>query len=230
MFVHGLESGPSGEKVQGLRAQGLEVVAADMQMSLKRLDRCNSVSRNLLRTPEVQAAGVVSAALVGLGLGRRSVWPVGLAGVALGAWWSGRGEALTRQAIMASYRRCVEVQREAIARFEPDVVLGSSWGGAITLELMLRGHWQGPAVLLAPAFHKVHRAMGLDPVGRLAGLEPGSTLIFHDPSDDTVPLEDSQALSEQLGLPLHAVDAGGHRLMGLVEDGRLLESLCEVAG
>lgn len=229
MFVHGLESGPSGEKVQQLRAMGVGVSAADMRMSLKRLDRHHSVMRNILRAPEVQVAAAGAAAMVGAGFLRKKMWPVALAGVGIGAWWTARGEEVTRQAVCTSYEQCVEVQRRALATFKPDVLLGSSWGGAITLELMLRGHWRGPAVLLAPAFHAAHRRMGLDASARLEGFDGASrTLIFHDPTDDTVPLADSERLSAQTGTELRAVSAGGHRLMGLLTDGQLAGALKQV--
>ena len=45
-------------------------------------------------------------------------------------------------------------QSQALQSFRPDVIVGSSFGGAIVLELIQRGMWSGPAVLICPA-HKV---------------------------------------------------------------------------
>ena len=39
----------------------------------------------------------------------------------------------------------------ALRREKPDVVVGSSWGGAVALKCIEQGYWAGPAVLLAPA-------------------------------------------------------------------------------
>ena len=48
MFIHGLEGHPEGSKVVKLRAQGFEVHAADMHMSLWQLGKRNSIARNIL--------------------------------------------------------------------------------------------------------------------------------------------------------------------------------------
>jgi hypothetical protein len=39
----------------------------------------------------------------------------------------------------------------ASSTFQPDIVVGSSWGGAVALELVAKGSWTGPTLLLAPA-------------------------------------------------------------------------------
>ena len=46
------------------------------------------------------------------------------------------------------YEECLELQREALRSFKPDVIVGSSFGGGLCLDLIGRGDWTGPAVLL----------------------------------------------------------------------------------
>eukprot|EP01099_Mayorella_cantabrigiensis_P005925 TRINITY_DN4847_c0_g1_i1.p1 TRINITY_DN4847_c0_g1~~TRINITY_DN4847_c0_g1_i1.p1 ORF type:complete len:248 (+),score=70.84 TRINITY_DN4847_c0_g1_i1:30-746(+) len=46
---------------------------------------------------------------------------------------------------------CLKQQIECLKTFQPDVIVGSSFGGALALELMALGFWKGPVVLLAPA-------------------------------------------------------------------------------
>ena len=76
LFMHGLESGPRGDKVVRLREAGLDVEAADMRMSIRRLDRENSVVRNLLRARETQVAGLALAASLVTSLRSRRVFPM----------------------------------------------------------------------------------------------------------------------------------------------------------
>ena len=64
LFVHGLESGPNGKKVQFLREQFRNVECCDMQMSLLNISRHNSVIRNVLRGKYFGTI-LVSAILVG---------------------------------------------------------------------------------------------------------------------------------------------------------------------
>ena len=52
LFCHGLESGPLGRKVVGLREAGFAVTAPDMEMSLFNPARRNSVVRSLLSPGE----------------------------------------------------------------------------------------------------------------------------------------------------------------------------------
>lgn len=47
LYVHGLESGPGGYKVQQMRSQGIDVAASSMEMSLWDPRQSNSVVRNL---------------------------------------------------------------------------------------------------------------------------------------------------------------------------------------
>lgn len=231
IFLHGLESGPNGDKVHALRAAGIDVVAPDMEMSLRRLDRRNSVVRNLLRLRESRAAAAFALTTGVLG-GRRGWLAAGLGAT---AWIGVRGAALRRRALRRSYEACIAIQHAAILRDRPDVLLGSSWGGAVAVELVARGLWRGPTVLLAPAFHRVATGMGwkaveadLAQLRALAAVRP--VVVLHDPGDDTVPFADSVALAGRSAIELRPVDAGGHRLMGLLDDGSLAATLRRVAG
>jgi alpha-beta hydrolase superfamily lysophospholipase len=46
---------------------------------------------------------------------------------------------------------------ERVRRFEPDVVVGSSFGGGVAVALLQREQWRGPTLLLAQAALKPHR-------------------------------------------------------------------------
>jgi Uncharacterised protein family (UPF0227) len=55
----------------------------------------------------------------------------------------------------------IQIQVEAVAEFCPDVVVGSSFGGGIACHMMARGIWNGPTVLLAPAFRAACERSGM---------------------------------------------------------------------
>jgi hypothetical protein len=83
----------------------------------------------------------------------------------------------------------VDVMERALKQYEPDVVVGSSWGGAIATWCLVAGSWSGPTVLLAPAYHRVRFAMG-DPVlegaikvSTLAGQGSGEAGLYTSSSD-----------------------------------------------
>lgn len=189
-----------------MRADGFDVVAPDLQMGVLRFGRRNSVLRSALRLVEPRL--VVGGAL-GLGL-------AGFPWVALGAFAAVaavRQQAVIARAVAASFDACVAVARSALADAKPDVVVGSSWGGAVATQL----GWTGRLILLAPAVAKVEAWMR-----RPLVVPPLTAVVFHDPNDDTVPFADSEALARaHPGVALRRVSAGGHRLMGLLDSGAL---------
>src|SRR5262245_48395858 len=49
------------------------------------------------------------------------------------------------------FEACVRLQAEVLDEFKPDVLIGSSFGGAVVVELIQRGLWRGRTLLLAQA-------------------------------------------------------------------------------
>mmetsp|Transcript_105740 Transcript_105740/g.309297 ORF Transcript_105740/g.309297 Transcript_105740/m.309297 type:complete len:222 (-) Transcript_105740:62-727(-) len=139
-------------------------------------------------------------------------------------------------ALQDSFQACVEVHRHALATaaVQPDVLVGSSWGGAVAAALLADGAWRGPAVLLCPALRKKERwgwgplegdAHAADSVLRGLAAAPEDSrrrwLIVHGDADQTVPLEDSQEMARLAGIPLEVVEGGSHGLSAPTADGRL---------
>ena len=208
-YCHGLESGPNGYKVRELRARGLDVIAPPMEMSLWDIRQRNSIPRSLMSP---------SALL--------SRWPT--------QWFAG--------AMDDSFTACVQRCKQALdSEGRCTVLLGSSWGGAVGAALIADGQWNGPAVLLCPALKLKDRWAGsLDPAlnteaitARLAALpseRKASLLIVQGTADDTVPVEDSQSLSEATGIALELIEGGSHGLGSIVTNGRLVDLMQRVAG
>src|SRR5262245_46615246 len=49
------------------------------------------------------------------------------------------------------FEASVAVQAAVLREFDPHVLVGSSYGGAIAVELLQSGAWRGPTLLLAQA-------------------------------------------------------------------------------
>jgi hypothetical protein len=124
-------------------------------------------------------------------------------------------DCTTRAMPTDDFEACVALQAEAAQRLRPDVVVGSSFGGAVAVALLQRGLWQGPTLLLAPA---------LVSYGLAAELPPGVPVwIVHATADGVVPVDGSRALARS-GTPelvrFFEVD-DDHRLSALAKSGRL---------
>ena len=109
-----------------------------------------------------------------------------------------------------------EAVRIAQAEFDqhcPDVVVGSSRGGAVAMNLQVNV----PLVLLCPAWKHWGQATTVKP----------NTMILHSPTDEVVPFADSQELLRNSGLPESALIAVGHdhRLADEEPLGAMLETV-----
>ena len=102
--------------------------------------------------------------------------------------------------------------RAALMEHGPEVVVGSSYGGAIACRLVAEGLWSGPTVLIAPASRLL---------GGPSRLPPGArAIIFHGENDDVVPVDHSRAMVSET-VELRVIPGGDHPLNCLLEDGAL---------
>lgn len=124
-------------------------------------------------------------------------------------------QALTPAMDTGDFPACVALQASELARFQPDVLIGSSFGGAVALELLRRGLWRGPTLLIAQAGVKLGVCEALP-----AGVP---VLLVHGTRDEVVDPEHSRRLA-RTGTPalvrLHELD-DAHRLDRLVNEDRL---------
>jgi fermentation-respiration switch protein FrsA (DUF1100 family) len=197
LYVHGLESGPVGGKAGRLAEAGFDLRAEAMP--------CGQAA--VRRAPFVVASAAGALGLGGLGA---LLGPPGW--LAAGLAWRRGYPRWRRHLTRRVFARSVAVQEAALARHRPEVVVGSSFGGAVTLALMRSGAWRGPTVLLCPAWKLVVERAGWPeppPLAQLPGL--GRVLVVHGTADDVVPLAHSQALVAGSAASLTVVE-DDHRL------------------
>jgi predicted esterase len=132
-------------------------------------------------------------------------------------------DTLTPAMDTSDFEACVALQADALANFRPDVLVGSSFGGAVAVALLQRGLWRGATLLLAQA--ALRR-------GARAGLPGGVPIwLVHGLRDELIDIEDSRRLAAA-GAPewvvLHEVD-DDHPLHETVASGRLVELVRELA-
>jgi len=99
------------------------------------------------------------------------------------------------------FAEAVRIAQEEFDRCQPDVVVGSSRGAAVAMNLKTG---EARLVLLCPAWKK-H--------GNATTVKPG-TVILHSRADDVVPFGDSEELVRNSGLPAGTLVEVGtdHRL------------------
>jgi len=133
-------------------------------------------------------------------------------------------EACTPAMTTRDFPSCVALHAESIAAFRPDVLVGSSFGGAVVGELLRAGRWRGATLLLAPALGRLGPGFHLPDGVRV--------VIVHARRDDVVPIDGSRSIVRDAKpslVTLHEVD-DDHALHALVADGRLIDHVREAAG
>jgi predicted esterase len=114
------------------------------------------------------------------------------------------------------FESCVAVHAQTLKTFAPNVLVGSSFGGAVVVELLSRGLYAGPTLLLAQA------ALHYRPDARLPEHVP--VTLVHARQDDVVAFEHSERLA-RTGSPelveLLARD-DDHPLTRLCDSGELI--------
>lgn len=121
------------------------------------------------------------------------------------------------------FEASLEVQAEALRAFRPDVLVGSSFGAALAVELLARDLWRGPTLLLAQAAVRMLESPRLP--------EGVAVWLVHGTRDELIDPEESRALARS-GTPdlvrLIEVD-DDHPLRACVADGRLIEWVRDLA-
>ena len=121
-------------------------------------------------------------------------------------------EAVTPAMDTSDFEACVDVQARSLESFPPDVLVGSSFGGAVAVALLERGLWRGPTLLLAQAALLYRKEARLPP-------DVGVWLV-HGIADDVVDVADSRHLA--------ATGSPGHvRLIEVADDHGLSRSVAQ---
>lgn len=128
-------------------------------------------------------------------------------------WLAEHYGATTPKLDTSSVEAALAVARRAVAEVPPDVVVASSFGGAVAVALLAEGVWTGPTVLIAPATRRLGRDDRLPANARV--------VVLHGSADEVIPLNDSRFLVEGSRADLRIVAGGNHRLNIILKDGTL---------
>ncbi len=116
---------------------------------------------------------------------------------------------------------CVTLARQCLQSRVPDVVVGSSFGGAVALSLIVDRHWRGPTLLLAPASKFLGGCVELPQEARV--------LVVHGAQDEVVPIQESRQLVAGKASATLVEVQDEHRLSRLLEGEALADYVRQAA-
>jgi hypothetical protein len=121
------------------------------------------------------------------------------------------------------FEASLEVQAEALRAFRPDVLVGSSFGAALAVELLGRGLWRGPTLLLAQAAVRMLENPRLP--------EGVAVWLVHGTRDELIDVEESRVLARSGAAELvRLIEVeDDHPLRACVADGRLIDWVRDLA-
>jgi predicted esterase len=119
---------------------------------------------------------------------------------------------------------------------EPDLIIASSWGGAIMSSLILEGEWQGNTLLLAPALYKINEVCGVLKTIECNDSQNKSKIhIVQAYEDEMIPYNDAFKLDMDLkfrnneGSIVHMInDKYGHCLTEFIDNGQFDKHIKEL--
>ena len=249
VFIHGLESTPHGNKYRFLKKKFKHVRSVSMHTGIfngKRNSFLVAIWREMAFYKLL--ANVMLFIILGFTIWQYtslkpmirfcSLFPMLLL-------FSSRSLAILKQVKFDTVRSilndCIEIQSEAIKKFEPDVVVASSFGAAVALFGLLEQRFHIPLVLCASAHESAHSVWFNDFVvwdgdgakevfgrNRVSNYQKDTPIvIIHGSDDSVVPVKHSRRLYDILKndderkkmktyTKYHEIHQEGHRLRSIL--------------
>lgn len=128
-------------------------------------------------------------------------------------------EVLNPQLPKEDFLESIRITQEVIDRESPDIVIGSSRGGAVGMCVSTRG---APLILIAPAWRRFTTPLQMDEWD--IRVDAKNTMILHSDNDSIVLPKDSEALVERNNIQRICIGKD-HRM----SDPEALEAILDVA-
>ena len=112
-----------------------------------------------------------------------------------------------------TFPKSYPIATEAVLHYQPDIIVGSSYGGGILLKLITEGLWKGPSLFLAGA--GVHYGIATQRPPDLPAL------LIHGTQDSVISVEDSRLLAHS-SEHAHLIEIQDDHSLGTIKNGLLV--------
>ena len=204
LFLHGLEAGINGEKGLFLRKNFKNCIYPDLEVSIYKIHKANSILRLILLNPIficLISALTIFCYYICTKIGLIVGIPINVLLFVISLLLTKK--FFIRKAVDIAMDNNIYVAYREIIKYNPKVLIGSSWGGAVALTLIKRGLWTGHTIVLAPAFYAVNKIIYNNMTDKIMEFQlknlkgyGGKIIVYHSLLDNVIPFRDSEFLCE----------------------------------
>lgn len=194
LYLHGLEENQKSPKPAELKAQDdLQVVQPDLHVYFTHK---NGAIPLLIKNHRIWKS-LIAAVLVSL-----SVKSLGVGVLSYIALLFVQKDYIRSEVVKESLKRTYRVAKQALESSKPDIVVGFSWGGCLATMLLASGRWNGPTIMLAPAYISIFN------LAKISGTEKSVTI-----DKDTFETESAINLTEEQRGLVKIIIAGDDKIV-----------------
>lgn len=206
LFLHGLEAGLNGNKSLYLRKVFKNnCITPDFQVSKFKFWLKNSFILNILKNWKFLSISLLIFLIILLTSILTKYFYIALSlGIFLYIVFIFLiRKDLIREAVSKSFENNIKTAENEIKKHNPEIIISSSWGGAVLIALIERGIWKGNSLLIAPAFYSVNKVILKDKekaydfkFNKIKEFN-GKIIVYHSKKDEIIPYKDSLFLCEK---------------------------------
>jgi hypothetical protein len=207
LFLHGLEAGLNGNKSNYLRKEFPNCTTPDFQVSKFKIWLKNSFLRNIL-TSKIFLLSTSSILLASIFICMKFnllFFGISFGFISFFLFLILAKNSLIRNAVKKSMENNIQLSKDEIIKNKPDVIIGSSWGAAVLVNLIERDIWKGNSIMIAPAYYSVNKVIfnnnkneiykfNFSKINNISNDFIGKIIVYHSKEDTLIPFRDSEIL------------------------------------
>jgi predicted alpha/beta hydrolase family esterase len=219
LFLHGLEAGLHGTKSRYLKKIFKnDCITPDLQISKFKIWLKNSFIRNILKNKRFLFI-LISIILTCLTIANLTkLYSLGLfiGIISFIILIIFNKKYLISEAVKLSMDNNIKIAEDEIKKHNPEIIIGSSWGGALLVNLIKRGIWKGNSLIIAPAFYTINKVIyGNNSENNIFDFNfskikindfdtNAKIIVYHSKEDEVISYKESLKLCEKINPNLNS--------------------------
>jgi hypothetical protein len=253
LFLHGLEAGLNGNKSQYLKnIFKNDCITPDLEVSIYKIWLKNSFIRNILKNKRIHFILFFIMILVKLISNFTKLYFLSfLIGIIFFIILIILNKNyLISEAVKVSMENNIKIAEDEIKKHNPEIIIGSSWGGGIIINLIKKGIWKGNSLIIAPAYYSINKVIygnninsnNIDECNKIFDFnfskikindfdKNAKIIVYHSKEDKVICFKESERLCERINFNKENENFFNNFELKLYEKGdHSMNELCKKTG